>query len=255
MGRVIRIQRKGAGGIFQAHTHGRVGAAKFRPIDFSERHGYIKGIVRSILHDPGRGAPLATVEFRHPYKYKKVSQTFIATEGMYTGQFIYCGKKATVDIGNVLPVGSLPEGTIICNVESKIGDRGCLARSSGNSAAVVSHNHETGKTRLRMPSGSKKVVSSSCRAMIGIVAGGSRNEKPLLKAGVCYHKYKAKRRGWPNVRGVTMNPVDHPHGGGNHQHLGTPSTIARRRPAGQKVGLIAARRTGRRLGRVEAKNE
>lgn len=162
---------------------------------------------------------------------------------------------ASMDIGNVVPLSSLPEGTIVCNVESKAGDRGKLARCSGNSAAIVSHNTETGKTRLRLPSGSKKVVSSTCRAMIGIVAGGSRNEKPIMKAGVCYHKYKAKRRGWPAVRGVAMNPVDHPHGGGNHQHIGVPTTVSRRRPAGQKVGLIAARRTGRRLGRVEAKNE
>ena len=162
---------------------------------------------------------------------------------------------ANIDVGNVVPLSCLPEGTIVCNVESKAGDRGKLARCSGNSAAIVSHNTETGKTRLRLPSGSKKIVPSTCRAMIGIVAGGSRNEKPIMKAGVCYHKYKAKRRGWPAVRGVAMNPVDHPHGGGNHQHIGVPTTVSRRRPAGQKVGLIAARRTGRRLGRVEAKNE
>jgi len=255
MGRVIRSQRKGAGGLFKAHTHGRIAAAKFRPLDYSERHGYIKGVVRQILHDPGRGAPLAIVEFRHPYRFKKVTQTFIASEGMYTGQFIYCGQKAQIEIGNVLPIAKLPEGTVICNVETKLGDRGCLARCSGNSAAIISHNSETGKTRIRLPSGSKKIVPSSCRAMIGIVAGGSRNEKPILKAGVCYHKYKAKRRGWPRTRGLTMNPVDHPHGGGNHQHLGVPSTVARETPAGRKVGLIAARRTGRRLGRVQAKNE
>ena len=162
---------------------------------------------------------------------------------------------ATLDVGNVVPLSTLPVGTIVCNVEAKTGDRGKLARCSGNSAAVVSHNLETGKTRLRLPSGAKKIVPSDCRAMIGIVAGGSRNEKPIMKAGVCYHKYKAKRRGWPIVRGVAMNPVDHPHGGGNHQHIGVPTTVSRRRPAGQKVGLIAARRTGRRLGRVEVKNE
>ena len=162
---------------------------------------------------------------------------------------------ATLDVGNVVPLSTLPVGTIVCNVEAKTGDRGKLARCSGNSAAVVSHNLETGKTRLRLPSGAKKIVPSDCRAMIGIVAGGSRNAKPIMKAGVCYHKYKAKRRGWPIVRGVAMNPVDHPHGGGNHQHIGVHTTVSRRRPAGQKVGLIAARRTGRRLGRVEVKNE
>jgi len=94
----------------------------------------------------------------------------------------------------------------------------------------------------------KKVVSSSCRAMIGLVSGGGRIDKPILKAGVAFWKYKAKRNSWPRVRGVAMNPVDHPHGGGNHQHIGHPSTVRRDAPAGQKVGLIAARRTGRLRG-------
>jgi large subunit ribosomal protein L8e len=81
--------------------------------------------------------------------------------------------------------------------------------------------------------------------MIGIVAGGGRHEKPLLKAGNAYHKHKAKKKGnWPRVRGVAMNPVEHPHGGGNHQHIGHPSTLRRDAPHGMKVGLIAARRTG-----------
>merc|ERR1711862_811263 len=80
----------------------------------------------------GRGAPLARVAFRHAYKRKTVKQTFIASEGTYTGQFIYCGVRADLAIGNVLPVGQLPEGTIVCNVEQIVGDRGRFARTSGN---------------------------------------------------------------------------------------------------------------------------
>lgn len=244
MGRVIRTQRKGHGGIFKAHTKHRQGAANFRTLDFAERHGYIRGVVREIVHDPGRGAPLAKVEFRDPYKYRKLVETFVATEGMYTGQFVYCGKKATLTVGNVLPLGTMPEGTIVCNVEEKAGDGGALARCSGNYATVVGHNVDNGTTRIKMPSGAKKVISSSCRAMVGLVAGGGRIDKPLLKAGRAYYKYKAKRNCWPKVRGVAMNPVDHPHGGGNHQHIGHASTVSRYAPPGQKVGLIAARRTG-----------
>ncbi|KAK2150278.1 hypothetical protein LSH36_414g03041 [Paralvinella palmiformis] len=165
MGRVIRSQRKGAGSVFKAHTKHRKGAARLRAFDFSERHGYIKG----------RGAPLARVVFRDPYRYKLRHENFIACEGMYTGQFIYCGKK-------------------------------------------------------------------------GVVAGGGRIDKPMLKAGRAYHKYKAKRNCWPKVRGVAMNPVEHPHGGGNHQHIGKASTVRRDTSAGRKVGLIAARRTGRLRG-------
>eukprot|EP01130_Rhizamoeba_saxonica_P003471 TRINITY_DN146_c0_g1_i1.p1 TRINITY_DN146_c0_g1~~TRINITY_DN146_c0_g1_i1.p1 ORF type:complete len:254 (-),score=73.89 TRINITY_DN146_c0_g1_i1:63-824(-) len=247
MGRVIRGQRKGAGGIFKSHTKHRKGAAKHRTLDYAERHGFIKGVVKEIIHDPGRGAPLARVHFRNPYKYKVDKELFVAPEGIYTGQFLYCGKKAKLTVGNVLPIGEMPEGTIICNVEEKIGDRGALARTSGRYATVSAHKDD-GRTQLKLPSGKKKLVNSRCRAMIGIVAGGGRVEKPLLKAGNAYHKYKAKRNAWPKVRGVAMNPVDHPHGGGNHQHIGHPSTVRRDAPAGQKVGLIAARRTGRLRG-------
>lgn len=99
MGRVIRAQRKGAGSVFKAHTKKRKGAPKLRYLDFSERHGYIKGVVKDIIHDPGRGAPLAVVNFRDPYKFKTRKELFIAPEGMYTGQFVYCGKKANLQIG------------------------------------------------------------------------------------------------------------------------------------------------------------
>lgn len=93
MGRRIRVQRKGPGGIFKAHNKHRKGPAKLRPVDYAERHGYIKGVVKNIIHDPGRGAPLAIVRFRDPYKYRTNTCTMIAAEGMYTGQFIYCGRK------------------------------------------------------------------------------------------------------------------------------------------------------------------
>ena len=93
MGRVIRGQRKGAGSVFRSHTKHRKGAAKLRVLDYAERHGYIKGVIKDIIHDPGRGAPLAVVVFRDPYRYQLRKELFVATEGMYTGQFVYCGKK------------------------------------------------------------------------------------------------------------------------------------------------------------------
>jgi len=250
MGRVVRAQRKGSNTVFNAHITHRKGAAKLRSLDYAERHGYVKGVVKSIVHDSGRGAPLATVVFRHPYKFKSVKQMFIAPEGVYTGQFIYCGNKASLKIGNVLPVGNLPEGTVICNVEARPGDRGKLSRASGDYATIVAQNKETGQTRIRLPSGHKKLIQSEARATIGMVAGGGRVDKPILKAGRSYHKYRVKRNCWPKVRGVAMNPVEHPHGGGNHQHIGHASTVRRDAPPGKKVGLIAARRTGRLRGGV-----
>mmetsp|Transcript_6845 Transcript_6845/g.13444 ORF Transcript_6845/g.13444 Transcript_6845/m.13444 type:complete len:258 (-) Transcript_6845:303-1076(-) len=248
MGRVIRSQRKGRGSIFRSHTTHRKGAAEHRVLDSAERNNYIKGVVTDIIHDSGRGAPLARVTFRNPNKYKPQKATFIAAEGIFTGQYIICGKKAKLNIGNVLPLSSMPEGTVICNVEEKTGDRGALARASGDYAIVVAHNPDLGITRIKLPSGAKKIVPSSCRAVVGQVAGGGRTEKPMLKAGRAFHKYKAKRNEWPKVRGVAMNPVEHPHGGGNHQHIGHASTVRRSAPPGQKVGLIAARRTGRLRG-------
>lgn len=98
-----------------------------------------------------------------------------------------------------MPVGTMPEGTIVCNLEEKTGDRGRLARASGNYATVITHNPDTKKTRVKLPSGAKKVIPSNNRAMVGIVAGGGRIDKPILKAGRAYHKYKAKRNCWPKV--------------------------------------------------------
>merc|ERR1712000_558964 len=221
MGRVIRSQRKGNGTVFKAVTRTRQGPAKHRSLDYSEKHGYVRGVVKDIVHDPGRGAPLAKVVFKHPYKYKLQKELFIAAEGMYTGQFVYAGNKAKLSIGNILPLGQMPEGTVVCNVEGKAGDRGAFARASGNYATIISHTDDN-KTRIKLPSGTKKSVPSTCRAMVG---------------------------------GVAMNPVEHPHGGGNHQHIGHASTVRRSAPPGQKVGLIAARRTGRLRGAAASKNQ
>lgn len=153
-----------------------------------------------------------------------------------------------------MPIGLCPEGTIVSNVEEKPGDRGSLGRASGNYVIIISHSPDENLTRVKLPSGAKKVLSSNARGVIGVVAGGGRIDKPLLKAGRAYHKYKVKRNSWPKTRGVAMNPVDHPHGGGNHQHIGKASTISRNAVPGQKVGLIAARRTGLIRGSQKTQN-
>lgn len=248
MGKVIRGCRRGKGSIFKSKTVGRRGAVGYKTLDFAERHGYAKGVVKSLIHDKGRGAPVAKVQFKDPYHFKKVNANLCAPEGMYSGQFIYAGAKAELSVGNVLPLGAVPEGTVICNIESKVGDCGKLARASGDYALIISQDQDRKVTRIRLPSGSKKTLSNSCRAMIGLIAGGGRTDKPLLKAGRAFHKYRTKRNEWPRVRCVAMNPVDHPHGGGNQQHMGKPGTVKRDRSAGAKVGQIAARRTGRLRG-------
>merc|ERR1739842_176513 len=145
-------------------------------------------------------------------------------------------------------------GTVVSNVEEKVGDRGSLGRTSGGYITVIGHNPDEGKTRIKLPSGAKKIVLSSARGMIGIVAGGGRTDKPLLKASRAKHKFAVKRNSWPKTRGVAMNPVDHPHGGGTHQHIGKASTISREAAQGQKAGLIAARRTGLLRGTQKTKD-
>jgi len=248
MGKVIRGCRRGKGSVFRAHTVGRKGAVGFKKLDFAERHGYIKGVVREILHEPGRGAPVARVQYKDAYRFKRVNSLVCAPEGLYSGQFIFSGRKANLAIGNILPLGQIPEGTVICNIEEKVGDCGKMARASGDYGIIVSQDAERGVSRIRLPSGSKKTLSNKCRAMIGLIAGGGRTDKPILKAGRAFHKYRVKRNEWPKVRGVAMNPVDHPHGGGNQQHMGKPGTVRRDRPAGAKSGQISARRTGRVRG-------
>merc|ERR1712098_833707 len=246
MGRVIRAQRKGS--VFKAVTKHRKGKPCLRALDYDERKGMIKGLLKDIIHDPGRGAPLGIVNFRDPKKPRINKELMIMTEGLATGQFLYSGKLAPLRVGNIMPIGNIPEGTAVCQVEEKYGDRGRLVRCSGLAAQIVSHNPDNGRTRIKLPSGAKKILPSKNRAMVGIVAGGGRTEKKMLKAGRAHHKFRVKRNCWPKVRGVAMNPVEHPPGGGNHQHIGKASTVMRGTSAGRKVGLIAARRTGRIRG-------
>jgi len=249
MGKVIRPQRKGKGSVFTAHTRLRIGqGVAHHHLTFAEREGYIKGVVKDIMHESGRGAPLAKVQYKDAYNYRKKNVFISACEGMYTGQFVYNGLKAGLAIGNVRPISELPEGTTICNIEAKVGDRGKMARASGEYGIIVSQDPDRGVTRVRLPSGSKKTLSNKCRAMIGLVAGGGRTDKPMLKAGRAWHKFRVKRHSWPTVSGIAMNPVDHPHGGGNQQHMGKPGTCGRYVSAGAKTGQIAARRTGRLTG-------
>ena len=153
----------------------RIAPPKYRNLDYAERHGYVKGVVRSVVHDPGRGAPLLKVNFRDPYRYKQRTEYFLAAEGTYSGQYLFCGRKATVSIGNILPVNKIPEGTTICNIESNAGDRGTYSRCSGTYATIVGHSEDGERTRIRLPSGSRKTIPGNCRATVGIIAGGGRN--------------------------------------------------------------------------------
>jgi len=238
LGKRILVQRQGRGTpTFRSPSHLRVAPAHYPPAS-SET---IRGVVAELVHDPGRWVPLARIVLENGLEFYNV-----AVEGLKVGDVIEIGPDAKPVNGNILPLRSIPEGTRICNIEIRPNDGGKLVRAGGTYATVI------GKTSTHaivvLPSGKQKMIPLDARATIGVVAGGGRLEKPLLKAGNAYHKWKAKAHKWPRTRGVAMNPVDHPHGGGSHQSESKPTTVSRNAPPGRKVGHIAAKRTGRRKG-------
>lgn len=238
MGKRIRAQRIGRGSpTYLSPSHQRIAPVKYPP----QSPNTFKGIVVDITHEPGRGAPIAII------KLENGTETYnVAVEELRVGQIVEIGPAASPSLGNVLPLRSIPEGARICNIEARPGDGGKLVRSGGGYAVVIgkSSTHAI----IVLPSGKQKQLLLDCRATIGIVAGGGRLEKPLLKAGNAYYKWKPKARKWPRVRGVAMNAVEHPHGGGSHQSESKPTTVSRNAPPGRKVGHIAAKRTGRKKG-------
>jgi len=236
MGKRLIQQRRGRSqGKFNAPSHRFRGRVKY--IQDRTEH---EGIVEDILHDPGRTAPLAIVRLDNG---KKILT--IASEGIEVGDKTkFTDNKGELGVGNVLPIGKIPEGIPVYNIELSPGDGGKLVRAGGSNATIVSHDVK--KTVIQLPSGQFKTLDSSCRATIGVIAGGGRKDKPFLKAGKKYFAYKGRGKQYPVVRGVAMNPVAHPHGGGSHQHVGKPSTVKRGASPGRKVGSIAAKKTGRK---------
>lgn len=225
MGKRLQNQRRGRGhGRYIAPSHMRLTDAKYPRIRESS------GVVVDIVKERGRIAPLAIVKFGSERSY------MLATEGLTVDQEVWIGPNAPIDAGNCLPIGRIPEGTLVFNIELKPGDGGKMVRSAGDSATVVSHGK---KTVVLLPSGRFKEINSNCMATIGIIAGGGHVEKPFAKSGKKYHAFKSKSRAYLRVSGVAMNPVDHPHGGGAHQHVGTQSSVSRHAPPGRKVGHIA----------------
>ena len=239
MGKKLRVQRRGKGSpTFRAAKKGRVAQIKYPP---PKTEG-LKGVVRDLLHDAGRGAPLAYIEFGEGTGYY-----IAAPEGVHIDQSVDLGADAPIRVGNVIPLGVIPEGTMVCNIELRPGDGGRLARSSGTYATVVSHS-ATG-TRLRLPSKRFVELPNDCRATVGIVAGGGRKEKPFMKAGERFQLEKAKGHVYPKTKGVSMTAASHPHGGGRHRHPGKSTTVSRHAPPGRKVGLIAAKSSGKKKRR------
>lgn len=237
MPRRIRAQRIGRGSPTYRGSIQRRFKVGF-PSNLIRRSSLLRGLVRDITHDPGRGAPVALVELAD-----EVFQ-IPAVQELYSGQVIEAGPAAEVRTGNIVPLSRVPEGGVVSCIEARPGDGGKLARSSGAYATVVSQLD--GTTILSLPSKKMVEVSGDSLAVVGVVAGGGRVDKPMLKAGARYHLMAARHRPYPRVRGVVMVPARHPFGGGSHKKIGRPETVSRNAPPGRKIGLIAARRTGKK---------
>jgi large subunit ribosomal protein L2 len=245
MGKRLLVQRRGRGGSqFRSPSWKRDGPVRYPPPTAASGRGYVV----EILHEPGLNAPVARIRLENGVEFLNY-----AAEGLYVGQIIEVGESASPKTGNVVVLGKVPEGTMVFNVEKRPGDGGKFARAGGTYAVVIGQKPEENKTIIRLPSGKIVEVDSRARATVGIVAGGGRIEKPMLKAGKKYHRSRAKAWKYPTVRGKAMSPYAHPHGGGSHPTGSTP--VPKTAPPGQKVGFFGSRCTGRGCVRARAQQK
>jgi large subunit ribosomal protein L2 len=235
MGKRIIAQRRGKGSTtYRCHSFKFKGTAKHPRID-SEA---LIGKVIDLIHCPAHTAPLAKIKYDNGD-----TALIIAPENICVNQTVEAST-SNVEIGNIMPLKNIPEGTLIYNIESVPGDGGKFVRSSGTFARVVTQINN--KTTVILPSKKQKIFNSKCRASIGVVAGGGRTEKPFLKAGNKFHKMKAKNKLYPKVSGGSMNAVDHPFGNKRSSRKSHARVAPKNAPPGRKVGMIRARRTGRK---------
>lgn len=249
MGRRVIARRRGSGSpAYAAPSHRFKYDINFRRFDSKEKRSKIAGEVVDLVKDRIHSAILMKVLFEN-----NEEKYYLAPEGIKIGDRIEEGINADLVLGSVLPLSAIPEGSPIYNIEIRPGDGGKLVRGSGGVAYIRAK--EDDGVHIKLPSKRIVVINEKCRAQLGLLSMGARTELPLMKAGTAHHKHKARNHRWPVVRGVAMNPVDHPHGGKQH-HVGKPTTVSRRAPPGQKVGHIAARTTGRRTSqKMKLKND
>ncbi len=198
--------KKKAGRNFQGRItvrhHGGGAKRKYRIIDFKRNKDDIPGRVASIEYDPNRTSNIALINYLDGEK-----RYILAPEGLKVGDEIESGPTADIKVGNALPLRNIPVGTTVHNVELMVGRGGQLARSAGTSAQLVAK--EGRYATLRLPSGEMRMVLMDCRATVGEVGNASHELVTIGKAGRSRHMGIR-----PTVRGSAMNPVDHPHGGG-----------------------------------------
>ncbi len=181
---------------------------RYRIIDFRRDKAGIEGKVEAIEYDPNRSARIALVKYSDgEIRY------IIAPDNLKVGNFIVSSDDADIQAGNTLPVGKIPLGAFVHNVELKPGKGGQIARSAGSSCIVVAKDEKY--TQIKLPSGEVRMILNNCKGTIGVVSNLEHENISLGKAG---------RSRWlgirPHVRGVAMNPIDHPMGGGEGKTSG-----------------------------------
>ncbi len=240
MGKRLIQQRRGRGTPrYRSPSHKFIGSISHIPYDDVEKTSIVEGKIMDIINCPGHTAPLAVVQ-----KYNGDIFAMFAAQGVHTGKKISSGDKAKSEEGNIIPLKNAKIGTNVFNIEEKVGDGGKYVRSAGAFATIVAKAGE--KITLKMPSKKNKQFNPKCRAVVGIVAGAGRKEKPIMKAGKRHFIMKAKNKLYPQTSGVAMNAYDHPFGSGRGRHIGKAKTVSKHTPPGRKVGSVSSKRTGKK---------
>ena len=187
---------------------------KYRIIDFKRQMDGMNATVIGIEYDPNRSANIALLQYEDGVK-----AYIIAPEGLTDGMTVVSGEGADIKVGNALFIKDIPVGTLIHNLEIHPGKGGQLVRSAGESAQLMAK--ENGYGQVRLPSGEVRLVALNCKATIGSVGNQQHENISIGKAG------RKRHMGWrPTVRGVVMNPNDHPHGGGEGKSpIGRPAPV------------------------------
>lgn len=236
MGKNLIQQARGKGGPrYRAPSFRYAGEAKIRSL----HNETITGEIIDILKCQGHTAPLARIKYDDGEFC-----LLIAPEGVRIGEQVQAGPSSEIKSGNTLELKNIPEGTAVYNLESRPGDGGKFCRSSGTFAKVISKTPKG--IIVQLPSKKQKLFNENCRANIGIIAGSGRVDKPLLKAGNKFYKMKAKNKLYPHVSGSAQNAVDHPFGNKRSSRKSKARPTSKNASPGRKVGMIGARRTGRK---------
>ena len=202
---VVALKKKGgrnAEGRVTARHRGGGHKRKYRIIDFKRQKDGIPAKVAEIEYDPNRSARIALLHY-----FDGEKRYILQPAGLKVGDIVESGPDADIKPGNALPLANIPVGTIVHNIELEPGKGGQMVRSAGTGAQLMAK--ENGYATLRLPSGEMRMVLETCRATVGQVGNVEHENMKIGKAG--RSRWFGKR---PHVRGVAMNPVDHPHGGG-----------------------------------------